>query len=72
MKRLRCGDLVPGCPYVAQEDTDAAVLHIEMDHARESHGIEVTSGFLERARERIREAEPRAAGEVSSREARRG
>jgi len=72
MKRIRCGDLVPGCTFVAQAETDAAVLHIEMDHVRQSHGMEATSRFLERARERIMEAEPKAAGKTNPREARHG
>jgi predicted small metal-binding protein len=71
MKRIRCGDLVPGCTFVAQAETPAAVLHIEMDHIRESHNIEATSRLLERARERITDAQPKGA-EPSRKEAFRG
>ena len=62
MKRIVCGDLVPGCTFKAQADTEAEVLHVEMDHVRKAHGIDATPQFLERARQRIRDVEP-AAGE---------
>jgi predicted small metal-binding protein len=62
MKRILCGDLVPGCTFKAQAETEADVLHVETDHARAAHGIEVTPGFLARARERIQDVEDSAAG----------
>lgn len=63
MKRILCGDLVPGCAFKAQAETEADVLHMETDHVRSVHGIEVTPGFLERARERIQDVEPPVASE---------
>jgi predicted small metal-binding protein len=57
MKRIQCGDLVPGCTFKAQAETDAEVLHVESDHARNVHGIKVTPQFLERARGRIEDVE---------------
>jgi predicted small metal-binding protein len=59
MKRIVCGDLVPGCTFKAQAETEAEVLHVEMDHVRAAHGLEATPQFLERARQRIREVEGR-------------
>jgi predicted small metal-binding protein len=53
MKRINCGDLVPGCGFKAQAATEAEVLHEEADHARQAHGLDVSSGFIERARARI-------------------
>jgi predicted small metal-binding protein len=61
MKRIHCGDLVPGCTFVARAASEADVLHEEARHAREMHGLEVTPAFLERARSRIRDAEAPAA-----------
>ncbi len=66
MKRIVCGDLVPGCIFKAQADTEADVLHVEMDHVRQAHGLDVTPQFLERARQRIREIDPAAAGEPAT------
>jgi predicted small metal-binding protein len=57
MKRIHCGDLVPGCAFKAQAETDADVLRVEFEHVRNAHGLEVTPAFLERARERIVDAE---------------
>jgi predicted small metal-binding protein len=61
MKRIVCGDLVPGCAFKAQAETEAEVLHVEMDHVRAAHGLDATPQFLERARARIRDVEPSSA-----------
>jgi predicted small metal-binding protein len=61
MKRIQCGDLVPGCTFKAQAETDAEVLHMTTDHVRNAHNIEVTPQFLQRARERIQDVQPSAA-----------
>jgi predicted small metal-binding protein len=69
MKRIQCGDLVPGCAFKAQAQTESDVLAVEMDHVRQVHAIDVTPAFLDRARERIADVE---AGEAAARgEARR-
>ncbi len=39
-KELRCGDVVPGCDYVARADTEGDVLQKAAEHAREVHGLE--------------------------------
>ncbi len=57
MKRIECGDLVPGCTFKAQAETEADVLHMETDHVRHAHNLEVTPQFLERARTRIKDVE---------------
>ncbi len=57
MKRIECGDLVPGCTFKAQAETEADVLHMESDHVRHAHGLEVTPQFLERARSRVKDVE---------------
>jgi predicted small metal-binding protein len=58
MKRIACGDLVPGCTFKAQAGTEAEVLSAELEHVRQVHGLAVTPSFLERARKRIAEVEP--------------
>ncbi|MGQ7794234.1 DUF1059 domain-containing protein [Faunimonas sp. B44] len=60
MKRISCGDLVPGCNFKAQADTDQDVLHIEARHARQAHDLVVTPRFLERAKARIQEVSEEA------------
>jgi predicted small metal-binding protein len=62
MKRIVCGDLVPGCTFKAQAETEAEVLHVEMNHVRSAHGLDATPQFLERARQRIQEVEPSTVG----------
>ncbi|WP_161139071.1 DUF1059 domain-containing protein [Propylenella binzhouense] len=58
MKRIQCGQLVPGCTFKAQAETDEDVLLMEARHAREAHGIEVTPRFIDRAKTRITEVNP--------------
>lgn len=65
MKRILCGDLIPGCDFKAQAATDSEVLAVEMDHVRAVHGIDITPPFLQRARERIMEAEAEPAADSS-------
>lgn len=62
MKRIQCGDLVPGCDFKAQAPSVAEVLSVEIDHARQVHDITVTPQFLQRARDRIEDVEVRPAG----------
>jgi len=69
MKRIQCGDLVPGCDFKAQAASVAEVLSVELDHARQVHDINVTPQFLQRARDRIEDVEPARVG-GASREAR--
>jgi predicted small metal-binding protein len=66
MKRIMCGDLVPGCTFKAQAKTEAEVLHMEADHVRNAHGLNVDSQFLERARGRIQDVAPEEAGQPKS------
>lgn len=66
MKRIVCGDLVPGCEFKAQGRSEPEVLSVELDHARQVHGITPTPQFLERARDRIEDVESNAPKSVSS------
>jgi predicted small metal-binding protein len=61
MKRIHCGTVVPGCTFTAQAETDAEVVRMEVDHARNAHNIEINEGFVTRARQRIEEVEPKEA-----------
>ena len=38
-KVLRCGDIVPGCDYRAEGETEDEVLQKAAKHADEAHGI---------------------------------
>jgi predicted small metal-binding protein len=71
MKRIACGDLVPGCEFTAHAASVAEVLRVELEHARQAHGINVTPQFLQRARDRIEDVEV-PAGAVRRQAARRG
>ena len=56
MKQIACGDMVPGCDFVARAETEAELLHKVAAHAREVHGLqEVTPELLERVRSKITE-----------------
>ena len=54
MKEIACGDVVPGCDFVARAETEAELLRNVSAHAREVHGIEqITPTLLEQVRSRI-------------------
>ena len=72
MKRIVCGDLVPGCEFTAQAPTVAEVLSVELEHARQVHDINVSPQFLQRARDRIEDVEMEPAGDVRRQAGRRG
>jgi predicted small metal-binding protein len=72
MKRIQCGDLVPGCAFTAQATSVAEVLSVELDHARKAHDLNVTPQFLQRARDRIEDVEEAAADPVRAQAGRRG
>ena len=40
MKELRCGDVMPGCDYVAKAETEDELMQQAAVHAREVHGLE--------------------------------
>jgi predicted small metal-binding protein len=73
MKRIECGDLVPGCAFHAQAETESEVLAVEAAHARATHSVIVTSNFIERARQRIQNVNlGEAAAGTKAAEGRRG
>lgn len=72
MKRIQCGELVPGCEFRAQAASVAEVLSVELEHARHAHDINVTPQFLQRAHDRIEDVELESAGDVRREAARRG
>jgi predicted small metal-binding protein len=38
-KELRCGDLMPGCNFVAQGNSTDEVMQKAADHAKKDHGM---------------------------------
>lgn len=39
-KQLKCGDLMPGCDFVARGATEGEVLSKAAEHAKQAHGIQ--------------------------------
>lgn len=72
MKRIECADLVPGCDFTAQAPSNAEVLQMELDHARNVHNLSVTPQFLQRAFDRITTVETEEPMPVKHRAGRRG
>lgn len=61
-KMLECGQIVPGCNFVAHGETEDDIMMKAAEHARSAHGIERMSEPL---REKIRSVikdEPQKAG----------
>ena len=40
MKQFKCGDVVPGCQWVARHDDERDLLEEISVHAREAHGMD--------------------------------
>lgn len=56
-KTMKCGDLMPGCTFVAQGETEDEILQEVAAHARDVHGIEeVTDDLVAQVRSRIKTA----------------
>lgn len=62
-KAMRCGDVVPGCDFVARGDSEDEVMGQVAEHARTAHGLDsVPPELAAKARASIRDepAPPRA------------
>jgi predicted small metal-binding protein len=46
-KQLKCGDLMPGCDFVARGANEAEVMKTAAEHARTAHGIDRITPELE-------------------------
>lgn len=54
-KELKCGDLMPGCEYVAKAESESELLQQVVAHAKDAHGIdEVTPDLAEKVKGAIR------------------
>jgi predicted small metal-binding protein len=53
---IACKDVVPGCPFEAEADSEDKLLEKVQVHARHAHGVEeVTPELLAKVKEAIRE-----------------
>jgi predicted small metal-binding protein len=56
-KQLKCGDLMPGCDFVAKGATEAEVLEKAAAHAKTAHGLQqVTPELAAKVKGAIRDA----------------
>ena len=56
MKTIACGDVVPGCDFKAEAESEDELLKKVAVHAREAYGInEVTPELAQQLRSNIRE-----------------
>jgi predicted small metal-binding protein len=54
-KHLACGDVVPGCSFMAQAETEADLLEKVKDHAAKAHAVkEVTPELAAKVKAAIR------------------
>lgn len=55
-KQMRCGDVVPGCDFVARGETENEVMQQVAEHARTVHGLDqVPPELAEKAKAAITE-----------------
>lgn len=56
-KTMKCGDLMPGCDFVAHGESEDEVLRNVAAHAKEAHGIEeITDDLVAQVRSKINDA----------------
>ncbi len=56
-KTMKCGDLMPGCDFVAHGESEDEVLQKAAAHAKEAHGIEeITDDLVAQVRGKIKDA----------------
>ena len=54
-KELHCGDIMPGCDYVAKGESEQEVMAEAAEHAREKHGMnEIDEETAQKVRAKIR------------------
>ncbi len=54
-KELRCGDMMPGCKFVATAETEEELLKKVTKHAKEAHNIkEITPELSKKVKGAIR------------------
>jgi len=55
-KKLACGDLMPGCDFVAEGETEEEVLTKAAQHAQSAHGIEeITDDLVAKVKSAIKD-----------------
>jgi len=55
-KQLACGDVVPGCLWVAKGTTEAELMEQVARHASEAHGVsEITPDLLAKVKSAVRD-----------------
>ena len=55
-KAMKCGDVVPGCEYVARGETEDEVMARAAEHAKKDHGMEtIPDHVLEKVKSAIHE-----------------
>lgn len=54
-KVLRCSDLVPGCDFKAEGETEDEVLQKAAAHAKNEHGMNVTPELAEKVKGAIQD-----------------
>ena len=55
-RELRCGDLIPGCDFMARDTHDSEVMRKTAEHAKRAHGMAAIAMEVEKkARAAIRD-----------------
>ncbi len=55
-KTMKCGDLMPGCDFVAKGETTDDILKQAADHAKAVHGLDVTPELADKVKSVIKDA----------------
>ena len=55
MKEISCGDLMPGCTFKAQAETEDELLKKVAAHAKEVHGLDATPELVAQVKTKIKD-----------------
>jgi predicted small metal-binding protein len=55
MKHVACGDIIPGCTFTAEAETEERLLEKVAAHVRDAHGLEVTPELVAKVKPKVRD-----------------
>jgi predicted small metal-binding protein len=55
MKTIACGDVIAGCSFTAEAETEEKLLEKVAAHVKAAHGLEVTPQLVQQVKPKIRD-----------------
>lgn len=55
MKHIACGDIIPGCTFTTEAETEEKLLEKVAAHVKAVHGLDVTPELVQQVKPKIRD-----------------